>query len=49
MQRTLIDTVNEANREHYATRTSNSDLAARIASYELAFAMQRSAHLRQWT
>jgi uncharacterized protein (DUF1501 family) len=32
-----------ANREHYATRSSNSDLAARIASYELAFNMQQHA------
>lgn len=43
LQRTLISTVNDANREHAANRVSNSDLAARIASYELAFAMQKSA------
>lgn len=43
LQRTLIDSINDANYEHAATRAGNSDLAARIASYELAFKMQESA------
>ena len=43
LQRDLIDSLQVANREHYATRSSNSDLAARIASYELAFNMQQHA------
>ncbi len=43
VQRTLIDSINAANHEHAATRVGNSDLAARIASYELAFKMQESA------
>ena len=43
MQRDMIDAVQQANREHAIDRQSNSDLAARIASYELAFRMQSSA------
>ncbi len=43
LQRTLIDSINEANHAHAASRVGNSDLAARIASYELAFKMQESA------
>ncbi len=43
LQRTLIDGINEANQNHALSRLSNSDLAARIASYELAFQMQSSA------
>ncbi len=43
LQRTLIDSINDANHEHALTRIGNSDLAARIASYELAFKMQESA------
>ena len=42
-QRLLLDTLNERNAEHRASRADNSNLAARIASYELAFAMQRHA------
>ena len=42
-QRSVLDTLNEFNTEHLATRSDNSNLAARIASYELAFAMQRHA------
>ncbi|MCE9527367.1 MAG: DUF1501 domain-containing protein, partial [Planctomycetales bacterium] len=43
LQRDLLDSLQAANREHFATRSSNSDLAARIASYELAFNMQQHA------
>jgi len=42
-QRTLLDTLREYNEEHLAARAGNSDLAARIASYELAFKMQSAA------
>jgi hypothetical protein len=42
-QRRLLDTLHEYNAEHLATRADNSNLAARIASYEMAFAMQRHA------
>jgi hypothetical protein len=42
-QRTLIDSLQEFNKEHFAPRADNSNLAARVASYELAFAMQRHA------
>jgi hypothetical protein len=43
MQRTLLDFLYEANSEHLAPRADNSELAARIASYELAYKMQRHA------
>lgn len=43
MQRALLDSLRDANHEHLATRGDNNDLAARIASYELAFKMQESA------
>jgi hypothetical protein len=43
MQRRMLDTLQEYNAEHNAHRIDNSNLAARIASYELAFRMQRSA------
>jgi len=43
MQRRLLDGLGEYNAEHQATRISNSNLAARIASYELAFKMQQHA------
>lgn len=43
MQRRLLDTLKEYNDEHYASRVDNSHLAARIASYELAYKMQMSA------
>jgi hypothetical protein len=42
-QRKLIDQLNRYNAEHHAARTSNSNLAARIASYELAYKMQQHA------
>jgi hypothetical protein len=43
VQRRLLDTLNEYNTVHLAARAENSQLAARIASYELAFKMQRYA------
>ena len=42
-QRKLLDTLRDYNEEHEATRSDNSNLAARIASYELAFKMQANA------
>ncbi len=42
-QRVLLDRLKELNQEHLATREDNSELAARIASYELAFKMQQHA------
>ena len=42
-QRRLLDTLNQHNQAHMATRPDNSELAARIASYELAFQMQTHA------
>jgi hypothetical protein len=42
-QRRLLDTVQEYNGEHQRIRAFNSDLAARIASYELAYKMQSTA------
>jgi hypothetical protein len=43
MQRRLLDTLQEYNAEHHAPRIDNSNLAARIGSYELAFRMQTHA------
>ena len=43
VQRQLIDSIQSANNRHLATHGGNSDLASRIASYELAFNMQSSA------
>jgi hypothetical protein len=43
MQRRLLDTLGAYNADHLAPRADNSNLAARVASYELAFAMQRHA------
>ncbi|MCA9099580.1 MAG: DUF1501 domain-containing protein [Planctomycetales bacterium] len=43
MQRRLLDGLAEYNHQHEVTRTSNSNLAARIASYELAYKMQQHA------
>jgi hypothetical protein len=40
MQRRFLDTLGEYNRDHLAARADNSNLAARIASYEMAFRMQ---------
>jgi hypothetical protein len=42
-QRRLLDRLREKNEEHLSSRADNSELAARIASYELAFKMQRHA------
>jgi Protein of unknown function (DUF1501) len=42
-QRRTLDFVAESNREHLAARGEDSDLAARIAAYELAFRMQAHA------
>ncbi len=43
MQRQLLDTLRAYNEEHQRPRADNSELAARIASYELAFKMQSAA------
>jgi hypothetical protein len=43
IERELLDKLREANEDHLARRIDNSDLAARIASYELAFKMQEHA------
>src|SRR5262249_5813065 len=42
-QRHLLDTLKEYNTEHQAPRIDNSNLAARIASQEMAFTMQAHA------
>ena len=42
-QRTKLDFIQELNRRHRKGREDDSELEARIASYELAFKMQRSA------
>jgi Protein of unknown function (DUF1501) len=42
-QRHLLDALNDFNHEHQLPRADNSNLAARIASYEMAFSMQRHA------
>jgi len=42
-QRRFLDTLRDFNSEHEASRADNTNLAARIASYELAFKMQSSA------
>ena len=41
-QRQVLDLLNWFNKRHLASRPGDSELAARIASYELAFQMQRS-------
>ena len=43
VQRELLDALHAANEDHRATRADNSNLAARIASYELAYKMQQYA------
>ncbi len=43
LQRDLLDELAVANSAHLAERGGNADLAARIASYELAFKMQQHA------
>jgi hypothetical protein len=42
-QRRTLDLVNALNREHQRVRDADSELAARIAAYELAFRMQAHA------
>lgn len=42
-QRQLLDTLRTYNEQHESTRAANSELAARIASYELAYKMQSTA------
>ena len=42
-QRDLLDTLRTMTEEHLESRTRDSELAARIESYELAFRMQMSA------
>jgi hypothetical protein len=42
-QRLLIESLNQLNREHLAHHPDNTNLSARIDSYELAFRMQTSA------
>src|SRR6476646_2449995 len=42
-QRDLLDTLRKMNEQHLQSRNRDSELAARIASYELAFRMQMSA------
>jgi hypothetical protein len=42
-QRKIIDHANHFNGQHLASRIDNTNLAARIASYELAFKMQTTA------
>jgi hypothetical protein len=43
VQRQLLDRLHEKNQEHLAARADNTELSARIASYELAFRMQQHA------
>ena len=43
MQRRMLDSLREYNEAHQARRIDNSDLAARVASYELAYNMQQHA------
>lgn len=43
VQRELINSIQDANARHQIARPGNSDLASRIASYELAYDMQTSA------
>lgn len=42
-QRELLDRLREKNEQHLAARADNSELSARIASYEMAFKMQQHA------
>jgi hypothetical protein len=43
LQRRILDQLRRENERHLATRGNDSDLAARIASYELAYRMQATA------
>ena len=42
-QRKLIEGINDYNLEHAAARASNSNLTARISSFEMAYSMQKHA------
>ncbi len=42
-QRTMLDTLYKYNSQHLADRVDNTNLSARIASYELAYKMQQHA------
>ncbi len=42
-QRMLIDSLNHLNTDHLSSRYDNTNLSARIASYELAYRMQSTA------
>ncbi len=42
-QRRILDALRDFNQDHEAARPGNSNLSARIASYELAFNMQKHA------
>jgi len=42
-QRAKLDFIQELNRRHHEQRSDDSDLEARIASYELAYRMQSAA------
>jgi hypothetical protein len=42
-QRDVIDTLQMMNREHYSKRSDNTNLAARIKAYEMAYQMQTAA------
>ena len=43
MQRRMLDTLKDYNNDHHLKRVDNTNLAARIASYELAYRMQEHA------
>jgi hypothetical protein len=43
MQRRLLDTLRDYNEDHRVSREGYSDLAARVASYEMAYKMQTHA------
>jgi hypothetical protein len=43
LERDLLDSIKIANQRHSSQRESNTDLSARISSYELAYRMQVSA------
>jgi hypothetical protein len=43
LQRDILDALKSQNQEHLSVRGNNSELASRIASYELAYKMQESA------
>ncbi len=43
MQRRILDTLGQYNADHLRPRADNSELAARISSYELAYKMQQHA------